>query len=160
MKKRILSLILVVVALAITIGVVSARESRTVYRAALEPVSGTGSSAHGNAVVVFNDDGSQLTYKLIVNGLANPTMAHIHVVVEPGVAPPVLWLYPSSPPPQEIPGLFNGLLGSGTATSADLTGAAGVGNLDELRAAIEEGKAFVNVHTSAFPGGEIRGTLD
>jgi hypothetical protein len=161
MKKHILIVVLVVIALTVTIGVAAASNSRTVFRAGLEPVAGTGSAAHGNAVVKIRDDGSDLSYKLIVNGLENTLMAHIHVAAEPGGnGPPVLWLYPDAPPPQLIEGTFNGLLGSRTATSADLTGSAGIESLDALRAAIEEGRAYVNVHTTANPGGEIRGTLD
>jgi hypothetical protein len=161
MKKHMLIVILVVAALAMTIGVAAAANSRTVFRTELEPVAGTDSAGHGNAVVKIRDDGSELSYNLIVNGLDNTLMAHIHVAADPGGdGPPVLWLYPDAPPPQLIEGIFNGLLSSRTVTSADLTGAAGIDSLDALRAAIEEGRAYVNVHTSAFPGGEIRGTLE
>jgi hypothetical protein len=161
MKKRILVVVLVLLALTLSVGVAGASRSRTVFRAALEPAAGVDSTAHGNAVVQMRDDGSELSYKLIVNGLEDTIMAHIHVAETPGGnGPPVLWLYPDGPPPQLIEGIFNGLLGSRTVTSADLTGAAGIDSLDALRLAIEEGRAYVNVHTSANPGGEIRGTLD
>lgn len=161
MKKQFLVVLLVAAIVAVTIGVAAADNSRTMFRAPLGPVSGTGSAGHGNAIVLMSDDGSQLSFHLVINNLQDTLMAHIHVADVPGGnGPPVLWLYPDAPPPQLIPGIFNGLLGSGTATSADLTGAAGVATLDDLRTAIEEGRAYVNVHTSAFPGGEIRGQLD
>jgi hypothetical protein len=163
MKKHILISFLVLALLALTLGVVSASESRTVFRTALAPPATIESGGHGNAVVVFQDDASGLSYKLVVNGLNDPTMAHIHVATEAGLnGPPVLWLYPAAPPASPIPGTFNGLLGSGSATSEDLTGAAagvGVHSLADLRVAVEEGRAYVNVHTVANPGGEIRGTL-
>ena len=158
MKKPLFISILVLVVLTLVIGVAAASESRTVFRTHL---AGPDSDGHGNAIVVFKDDNSELKYKLIVNGLTDTIMAHIHVAPAPGEnGPPVLWLYPDGPPPQLIPGQFNGLLGSDSATSADLTGAANVSTLAELRAAIEEGRAYVNVHTVANPGGEIRGTLE
>ena len=161
MKKHIPIVVLVIVALAMTIGVASAANSRTVFRADLEPVAGIDSDGHGNAVVKIRDDGSELSYKLVVNGLESTLMAHIHVAAEPGGnGPPVLWLYPDAPSPQLIEGAFNGLLGDRSVTSADLTGSAGINSLDDLRTAIEEGRAYVNVHTVANPGGEIRGTLD
>lgn len=161
MKKLSTVSLLALILLLATIGSAMASESRTVFRAPLSgEAAGSGSEAHGNAVFVFKDDGGQLTYKLVVNGLDNTTMAHIHVASEPGGnGPPVLWLYPDAPPPALIEGTFNGLLGSRTVTSEDLTGAAGVTSIEYLRMAIEEGRAYVNVHTIAFPGGEIRGTI-
>ncbi len=158
MKKHVLIGVVVLAVMALSVGVAAASEARTVFRTFLQ---GPNSDAHGKSVVVFNGDNSELSFKLVVNGLENPTMAHIHVAPAPGAdGPPVLWLYPDGPPPQEIPGVFNGMLGKGTATSADLTGAAGISTLEELRSAIEEGRAYINVHTTANPGGEIRGTLE
>jgi len=159
MKKITIVSLLVITALLVTLGSALANESKTVFRTDL---GGTNSEAHGNAVFVFSDDGSQVTYKLVVNGLENTTQAHIHVASTPGGnGPIVLWLYPDEAPFQItlISGIFNGLLGSRSAFSADLTGNAGIMSLDDLRMAIDEGRAYVNVHTTAFPGGEIRGTI-
>ena len=161
MKRFTLVTLLVLMTLLATMGTALASESRTVYRTGLsgEP-AGSGSDAHGNAVFMFKDDGSQMKYKLVINGLDDVTMAHIHVAADPGGnGPPVLWLYPEGPPPSPLPGTFNGLLASRTVTPGDLTGAAGVASFEDLRAAIEEGRAYVNVHTLAFPAGEIRGTI-
>jgi len=161
MKRFTLITLVVLMTLLATIGTALAAESTTVYRTGLsgEP-AGSGSDAHGNAVFMFKDDGSQMKYKLVVNGLEDVFMAHIHVAADPGGnGPVVLWLYPDAPPPSLIEGTFNGLLGSHTVTSGDLTGPLAGMSLDDLRAAIEEGRAYVNVHTTAFPGGEIRGTI-
>jgi len=160
MKRISLISLLVLLLLLATASLATASESKTVYRALLSESPAAESDAHGNSVFQFADDGSQVKYTLVVNGLDDTFMAHIHVAAEPGAnGPIVLWLYPSAPPSELIPGTFNGLLNSGTATSADLTGAMGVNTLEDLRAAIEEGRAYVNVHTTAFPGGEIRGTI-
>lgn len=162
MKRFTLVTLLVVLAMLATIGSVLAAESRSVYRAGLSgQAAGTGSDAHGNAVFTFKDDGSSLKFKLVVNGLDDTTMAHIHVAPASGVdGPPVLWLYPEGAPPSLIEGTFNGLLAGRTVTSADLTGAGGISSLSELMEAIEQGRAYVNVHSSAFPAGEIRGAID
>jgi hypothetical protein len=154
MKRFTLIIIVVLMTLLATIGTALAAESTTVYRTGLngEP-TGSGSDAHGNAVFIFKDDGSQMKYKLVVNGLDDVFMAHIHVAVEPGGnGPIVLWLYPDASP-LLISGTFNGLLGSRTVTSGDLTGPLAGMSFDELRAAIEQGRAYVNVHTTAFPAG-------
>jgi hypothetical protein len=156
MKRTIFVSILVIALLLATVGMAAAA-SRTVYRAGL---SGSNSDAHGNSVFIFADDGSQMKFKLVVNGLEDTIMAHIHVAPAHGQnGPPVLWLYPDGPPPVEIEGTFNGLLASATVTEADLTGLAGVTTFEQLRTAIEEGRAYVNVHTTANPGGEIRGDI-
>jgi CHRD domain len=53
---------------------------------------------------------------------------------------------------------------SGTASAADVIGPAGqgieAGAFGELLAAMRAGFAYANVHTSKWPGGEIRGQLD
>jgi len=71
----------------------------------------------------------------------------------------VLWLYPDAPPPQLIEGRFDGVLAEGAATSGDLVGPLAGGSFDDLKMAIDEGRAYVNVHTTQNPGGEIRGTI-
>ena len=52
---------------------------------------------------------------------------------------------------------------TGTIVAADIIGPAGqgiaVGELDEVIEAIRAGKAYANVHTATYPGGEIRGQL-
>ena len=162
MRKVTFSTLLVLILLLASIGTAAAAPvGKTAFYARLSgAAAGSDSDAHGNAVFLFSNDGSKMEFKLMVNGLDNPTMAHIHVAPAPGEnGPPVLWLYPDAPPPVLIEGTFNGLLGRGIVTDANLTGAAGISSLAELRTAIEEGRAYVNVHTSAFPAGEIRGDI-
>ena len=47
------------------------------------------------------------------------------------------------------------ILAEGTFTAANVTGI----SFADLLAAIRAGNTYVNVHTTAFPGGEIRGQL-
>ena len=161
MKKITYSSLLVAVILLLAIGTASASNANVVFTSILSgSPAGTESQAHGRAVFIFSEDGSAMKFKLIINGLNNTTMAHIHVAEAPGLnGPPVLWLYPDAPPPTLIEGTLNGLLGSNSVTSADFTGSAGITSLDDLQKAILEGRAYVNVHTSAFPAGEIRGDI-
>lgn len=154
-----LSLIVVVLAIALTaLASAALASSKTVYRADL---GGASSAGHGNAVFQLTEDGSQLKYHLIVNNLNNTTQAHIHVAATPGANGPVaLWLAPDGPPAVLIPGIFNGMLGARTVTSADLVGPLAGRTLLDLETAIQEGRAYVNVHTTLFPAGEIRGDID
>lgn len=164
-KKFVFAALFLAAALALVLGVniqgeATAASLKTVYTAELTP-SVADSDAFGAAVFVLANDNSALGFKLAVANLEDPIMAHIHVAAEPGGdGPPVLWLYPEGPPPQEIPGTFTGVLAGRVVTSDALTGAAGVATLADLRTAIEEGRAYVNVHTTANPGGEIRGPIE
>jgi hypothetical protein len=132
--------------------------------------AGVETQAQGQAIFQFSRDGSELSYKLIVAGLENLWMAHIHVAAEPGGnGPPVVWLLPDAPPPPGAPadGTSNGVVAEGTVVEGD----AGVSiSFADLMTAIAEGRAYVNVHTNDFmdpantgpgdfPGGEIRGDL-
>jgi glucose/arabinose dehydrogenase len=122
--------------------------------------AGTDSAAAGQTLLNVNSSGDLIAYKLNVQGIRNVTMAHIHIADQPaGDGPPAVWLYPPQPPAQLIPGLFNGLLGQGSFSETDLVGPLAGMTLDDLLTAIEENRAYVNVHTEQFPAGEIRGQL-
>lgn len=122
--------------------------------------AGTASPATGLAVLDAGSSGTTVSYQLKVQGIANVTMAHIHIASTPGGdGPPAVWLYPAVPPAVTIPGEFTGLLGEGTFTAANFVGPLAGKTLADLLTAIREDRAYVNVHTQAFPGGEIRGRL-
>lgn len=116
------------------------------------------SLAQGQAVVNFN--ANSVDYRLNVANIENVTMAHIHVAAAPGASgPPAVWLYPAAPPPSLISGRSDGTLMAGTFTTTNFVGPLAGKSLEDLKTAIVEGRAYVNVHTSAYPGGEIRGDL-
>jgi CHRD domain len=106
------------------------------------------SLAQGEVIMHVNADGT-VSYKLIVANINNVFMAHIHVAPRGVPGPIKQWLYPvGGPPTQLLPGRTDGILAQGTFTPTP-----------ELLAAIENGDAYVNVHTLLHPGGEIRGQL-
>lgn len=115
--------------------------------------------AVGKANFQLSKDGSELSFKLIVEGIENVTMAHIHLAGAGVNGLVVLWLYPQTGPPLLIPGYFEGMLASGTRTSANLVGPLAGQDLSALIDAMIEGGAYVNVHTSQYPAGEIRGQI-
>jgi hypothetical protein len=161
MKKFTWITLLTLLALVLTVIGAAAAVNGGSYRASLSgPPDGNDSTATGKAQVVFSKDGNSLKYVLIIRDLNNTTQAHIHVATTPGANGPVaLWLYPDAPPPVLIPGFFTGLLAKRSATAADLVGPLAGMTLEDLRTAILEGRAYVNVHTTTFPAGEIRGDL-
>lgn len=117
------------------------------------------SRAQGVLLLRLGADGSALHYRLIVANIEDVLQAHIHLAPAGANGPVVAWLYPSGPPPVLLPGRTQGVLAEGTITAASLVGPLAGASLADLVDAIEAGGAYVNVHTSEFPGGEVRGQL-
>ena len=116
--------------------------------------------ASGQAFFRLSADGTSLHYRLIVANIDDVLMAHIHLAPAGVNGPVAVWLYPAGPPPVLIDGRFQGVLAAGAITSANLVGPLAGQTLEDLLVALESGGAYVNVHTLAFPGGEIRGQID
>lgn len=115
--------------------------------------------ARGQAFFKLSKDGSELDYRLTVANLHNVAQAHIHVG-EAGVNGSIVaWLYPDAPPAQLIEGRSSGVLAEGTITADDLVGLSAGQPLSALINLMMGEEAYVNVHTSQFPGGEIRGQI-
>lgn len=115
--------------------------------------------AEGQAIFMLSKDGQTLYYKLIAANIENVMMAHIHLAPKGVNGPIVVWLYPSVPPPMLIPGRFSGVLAEGSITSGDLVGPLAGMSLGDLLAEMEAGNTYVNIHTTQYPGGEIRGQI-
>lgn len=117
------------------------------------------SKATGQVSFQLSKDGTELSYKLIVANIDNVRMSHIHLGPVGSGGGIVVWLYPSAPPMQLIPGTTNGILAQGVITSDNLMGALAGKTLADLVSEMKAGNAYVNVHTNQFPGGEIRGQV-
>lgn len=115
--------------------------------------------ARGVATFQLSADGAELAYRLVVANIENVTQAHIHLAPAGVNGSVVAWLYPDGPPAQLIPGRSQGVLAEGTITSASLVGPLAGTSLSDLLAAMEAGGAYVNVHTTQYPPGEVRGQI-
>lgn len=124
-----------------------------------EEVPAVETRATGQAVFRLSKDGTELSYRLMVANIEDVMMAHIHLAPAGENGPVVVWLYPDGPPPQLIEGRFSGVLATGTITEADLVGLLSDGTMEDLVEELRSGGAYVNVHTEANPGGEIRGQI-
>jgi hypothetical protein len=154
-----LSLLIAVVAAA---GVSAKPEHNRNFVAPLsgaEEVPPVDTRARGLAKFQLSKDGSEIHYKLIVANIENVTQAHIHLAPAGVNGPVVVWLYPVAPPAQLIPGRFNGVLAEGTITEANLVGLLADKTLSDLVDEMRAGNTYVNVHTSQFPPGEVRGQI-
>jgi CHRD domain len=116
--------------------------------------------AHGTATFTLSESGKSLTYRLWVADIDNVSMAHIHIGPQGQEGPVAVWLYPSKPPAVVKEGKFTGVLARGTITAAQLIGPLKGKTIADLVDDIKAGNAYVNVHTTAHPAGEIRGQIN
>lgn len=149
----------------------------------------SGGDANGNIIdtrasgqatfeVLDEANGPAIAYRVNVAGIRNLWMAHIHVSADPsGNGPPAFWFVPTTPaappaPGQSVAQRIQGNLASGFIMSdAQLGGLLAGGTIDDLITAMEEGRAYVVVHTNDFdpdtpsgvagdsPPGELRGAI-
>jgi hypothetical protein len=148
----------------------------------LSAAPGITTSATGDAFFWLAPNGTALEYVVVVSNITNAFMAHIHL--SPG-GDILVWLAPNpntaksgeeascvavlsggpaSACAELMSGSFSGVLGQGTITAADLSGpktCVGCDNVtfSQLMTDIQAGNAYVNVHTSQHPGGEVQGTI-
>lgn len=107
--------------------------------------TGTSTTATGTSNIGLSGDMKTLTIAATADGLsAMPTMAHIHRADTPGGSGPVV---------KDLQ--LAGNTASGTWSMADPNQPLSAALLDDLRA----GRLYINFHTEANPGGELRGDL-
>lgn len=140
---------------------------------ALSEVPPNTSKARGDFRGTISDDGTTLTYTLRWSGLTTlPLFSHIHFAptkVNGGI---MVFLCNSAPPPATVPpagtpACPQSTTGevTGTVTAASITGPAvqgldPAGDFADVVRAILTGNAYANLHTTKYPGGELRGQVD
>lgn len=112
-------------------------------------VPAVASDSTGTAAFELNNNDTELDYLLIGFDLVAASAAHIHLGPAGVNGPVVAALYSSSG--EDV----SGIVSQGTLTESDLSGA----TMAEVASAMRAGNAYVNVHTAANPGGEIRGQV-
>lgn len=111
------------------------------------------SNAFGSAFVTFEPGIQKMSFETRVSGVANPTMAHIHRGAA-GVNGPVIINFATNEAQ-----IANGRA-SGSAPIASLqSGNMQATDLTALANPATAAGYYVNVHSSAFPTGEVRGQL-
>ncbi len=117
-------------------------------------------TATGKGTVGFNIDRSRLDAVVTFANLvpANISMAHIHVGTAAEAGQVMFTLYTRA-----TDGVLTGNGFARNLTSANFTPATSatlnITTYEQALQAIRNGNAYINVHTDAFPGGEIRGQL-
>ena len=169
MKKVSMIALVVLSAAALTYGFTQGfkniKELLTGYEETPSAVSTTG---NGTFDARISNDESRIEWELSYNDLEGAVQqAHIHFGQKSVTGPISVFLctnlgngpagtQPCPAPPATI---------SGTITAADVTNLANergisAGELDELLAAMRAGATYVNVHSTRWPGGEIRSQID
>jgi CHRD domain len=123
----------------------------------------------GRFEITIDDDAETFDYELTFSELeGNVTQAHIHFAKRALNAGIVLWLCgtatnpgPAGTPACPAPG---GTVSRQDVGVADILapGTQGIeaGNFKEFAAALREGQTYANVHSTKWPGGEIRGQIN
>ncbi|WP_373496597.1 CHRD domain-containing protein [Aquiflexum sp.] len=116
------------------------------------PVDAMGTGA---AFFELVDGGMGIKYQIRVANMEGIVAGHIHTAAFGGNGPVVAFLFPNQPASP----LVNGVIAEGTITESQLRGPFLGMTLDVLIDALNDGMAYVNIHTVKFPGGEIRGQI-
>jgi hypothetical protein len=118
------------------------------------PARGTGASG----IIGVNVLGNRVDYSIEVHGISAITGAHFHSGAA-GVNGPIriaLYPGPGSNFSSNPSGAFDGQFYEGSFEASDVTGI----SYSDLIAGFRAGTVYGNVHTSAFPGGEMRGQVE
>ena len=147
-----------------------ARADQVAFTATLtgsQEVPPSGSAGIGSALVTLDTVTNLLTVNVSFAGLGSPTIAsHIHCCTPPGANAMVATAVPT------FPGFPLGVTTGTYLMSFDLTvastynpafitahGGTVAGAMAAFIAGLNSGQTYLNIHTSQFPGGEIRGQL-
>lgn len=141
-----------------TAGVAAAATAFTAHGDAGQEVQSpaVASRAQSQATFKLDEAGDALAYKLNASRIDGVRAAHVHLGAAGANGPIVAFLLPAQKPST---GAVSGRLAQGTITEDDLVGPLAGKPLGALVAELEAGRAYTNIHTDDFPGGEVRGQV-
>lgn len=116
-------------------------------------VPGVVTGAGGTATVTLDTDANTVTWVIDVYNLpTGVTAGHIHIG-SPGLGGPTVVNF------TVVATTSNDFRVSGTASAINARAAQGINSWDDFEQAMLNGDCYVNIHSQANPGGEIRGQL-
>jgi hypothetical protein len=167
---------LVLIVLCFSVAMVASGDDANTFRATLRGINETpgpvATQATGSFSATLSSDGTTLTYKVTYANLnAQVTQSHIHFGLSKEGGGVMIWLCQTTaaPAPATDPGVptcpdsTSGTV-SGTVTAANVVGPNSQGitpgaDFAKVVQAMREGAAYVNVHSTRSPIGEIRGPV-
>lgn len=115
----------------------------------------SGSTATGTATIRYDAATSTFTYTITVAGITNVVASHIHVARQGVNGSIAVDFFAGTQPPA---GTLNGQLATGTIGTGNMTATSPI-TFASLLPLMRTGDVYINVHTQAFSGGEIRGQI-
>jgi hypothetical protein len=138
--KKFLGLTIAMLSLFVLAGTARA-ETFSVYLTSAQEVPASGTAGTGRGIIVLNTTTNMITFTITFTNLSSAqTLSHIH-----------------SPAPIGTNAGVTVNFGTVGGTSGTISGTAAV--TATIIGHLRSGQAYVNVHTSNFPGGEIRGQV-
>jgi len=159
---------LVAVAVAVLPSAVFGQGREKSFAAALSGYQETptlNSQGQGSFSASVDDDRSRITFRLTYSGLTNVTQAHIHLgarAIAGGVAAflcgPAGAAGNTKATCTSSPATITGTIVASDVVAISAQGLP-AGDFADLARAVRAGVTYANVHTMAFPAGEIRGQI-
>lgn len=169
MRRLVVSVAVIALVSASTVVLAQKFKNIREFLTGYEETPAVSTVAEGEFTARISDDATQIDYELSYSDLeGSVTQAHIHFGQKGVTGGISIWLCgnPSAtvippmgtqacpPPPATI---------TGTLTAANVVGPVpqgiAAGEFAEVIRAMREGKTYVNVHSTKFPGGEIRSQI-
>lgn len=137
-----------------------------------QEVPSVSTDGHGRFKARIDKRSGEIDYVFTYDGMqGSVTQAHIHFGQQGFNGGVSVWLCQSATSPAPAPvvdttpqctspaGSFSGRITAASVVGPGGAQQLGAGEIDELAAAMQAGVAYVNVHTSLSPGGEVRGQI-
>ena len=162
--KKLALLVAVALALPLT---AHARHNFISFLSGYQEVPAVSTAADGVFQARSHENDTVVEYVLVYEGLQGTiAQAHIHFAQKAVNGPIVVWLCgttgtagPAGTPTCQQSGSLRGEIRAANVLASPGTQQLGAGEVQELVRAMRAGAAYVNIHTSISPGGEIRGQI-
>ena len=142
-------------------------ETFRAFLSGYEEVPAVSSGAAGTFEAVSAGDWTSIEYVLTYSNLqATIQQAHIHFAQSGVNGPIVVWLCGTTTNPGPAgtqtcvqSGTVRGTISSANVLASPSTQQLPAGAIGQIISALKAGAAYVNIHTAASPGGEVRGQI-